>query len=100
MLSLTVPMSLALDPSLLALAVVAAAVGALHNAGGTASMVTVTVAVAVLARLGHAAARLVHEHHEEEGDCGQGGAGAEDLGCGHVGVLFALLLLAVMLLTE
>ena len=76
-------MSLALDPSLLALAVVATAVGALHDAGSATSMATMAVTMAMLARLSHAAAGLIHEHNKEDGNGSQGAGGAHDLGGRH-----------------
>ena len=67
-------MSLALDPSLLALAVVTAAVRSLHNAGGTTSMATMTMlAIAARVRVRHSTAWLVHEHSKEDGDGNEGG---------------------------
>ena len=62
-------MSFALDPTLLTLAVVAAAVGSLHDASSTTCMVAVAVAVtmAVMARvrIGNTVPRLVEEHQAQ-----------------------------------
>ena len=88
-------MSLAVHPSLLALAVVTLAVGALHNASSTTGVVTMSMPMPVpmaMARISHAAARLVHEHNGKDGECNEGGGcGAEELvECRHVVALFVL----------
>ena len=59
------PVTLAVHPSLLALAVVTTAVRSLHNTGGATSVVTMSVAMAMsmsMPRIGHSTARLVQEH--------------------------------------
>ena len=92
---LTMSVALAVHPSLLALAVVTLAVGALHNASSTTGVVTMSMPMPVpmaMARISHAAARLVHEHNSKDGKCNEGGGcGAEELvECRHVVALFVL----------
>ena len=76
---LTVSVSLAVDVSLLALAVVAAAVGSLDDTGGATGPVVV-----VVTRLGGLGP--VEEHEEEDHGEGGEGEGADGLGHGGSGV--------------
>ena len=80
----TMSVSLAVHPSLLALAVVALAVGALHNTGSTTSVVPMSVPMPVpmaMTRICNTGARLVNEHHHKEEEHSGGGGNGEDL-CG------------------
>ena len=68
----------AVDVSLLALAVVATAVGALHDTRRAPGAVVAVVAVVTV--VGEGGAGLVGEDEEEDEDAGEGGQGGEEGG--------------------